>query len=266
MAVLALEQDARLGAAVLNRENHDRSGVTHDVAASAHAAGFENVFLGDAKGRSVIDLARREHAGFGGFLTGFRHGKYYKARGCWIRSAPPAAVGGAARRRRAGPSGTAGETPALHGASDAMLRRWQSSRASRLWGREGWAARWRWNSSGRDIASAQSSLEIAPRLGGKRGHLPGGCMPGGARLARALTPIWSGSACLTAKLRGLPGSSRKLVGVERQDCAALQRGPRERRTAGAAASRRGRGVGTSVDDFCARIGSFASRRAFCARG
>ena len=45
--------------------------------------------------------------------------------------------------------------------------------------------------------------------------------------------------------------------MEGQDRAALQWRPGERRTARAAASRRGRGFGTSVDDFCARIGSFA---------
>ena len=91
------------------------------------------------------------------------------------------------------------------------------------------------------------------------GACPTSALPGGARRARPLMPIWSGSACLTAKLRGRRGSLQTLVEWKGKDRAALERSPRERRTAGAAASRRGRGFGTSADDFCARISSFASR-------
>ena len=40
----------------------------HDVAPRAHAAGFEHVFGGDAKGGSVIDLAGGEHTSFGSFF------------------------------------------------------------------------------------------------------------------------------------------------------------------------------------------------------
>ena len=60
-----------------------------------------------------------------------------------------------------------------------MLRRWYGNHGSRLSGREDWEARWRWNSGGRDIASAKSSRETVLRRGGRPGHLPGRCMPRG---------------------------------------------------------------------------------------
>ena len=80
VAVLAFEQNAGLGSAFFDREDHDRSGVTHDVAAGAHAAGFENFVGSDAEGRSVVDLAGGEDAGWLRLSYGMISAwKYYKA-------------------------------------------------------------------------------------------------------------------------------------------------------------------------------------------
>ena len=72
MAILALQQDAGLGAAIVDRQDDDRSGVPHDVAAGADSAGLLDLVGGDPESRSAIDLAGREHTGFGcaGFLAG----------------------------------------------------------------------------------------------------------------------------------------------------------------------------------------------------
>ena len=92
---------------------------------------------------------------------------------CRSDVAPPSrrlSGGRPARRRRAGcPPGQPARRRRYTERSDAMLRRWQSIRASRLSGREGWAARWRWNCrrAGYRISAIVSGNSAASRRKGQ---------------------------------------------------------------------------------------------------
>ena len=64
VAILAHQQDARLGTGFVNRENYDRASVTHDVATAAYAGRLEDLIRGDPEGRPTIGLDGRKHASF----------------------------------------------------------------------------------------------------------------------------------------------------------------------------------------------------------
>jgi hypothetical protein len=59
MAILALEKEAWLGCLsgsipVFNGQHDDRSGMTHNIAASPHAARFFDLIGGNAKHRTLV--------------------------------------------------------------------------------------------------------------------------------------------------------------------------------------------------------------------
>jgi hypothetical protein len=77
MAVLALQQDARLAAAFLDGQNDHRTRMAYDVAAGADASGFENLVGGNAKNRAAENLTGRKHVGFR-FARWVRHAHHTK--------------------------------------------------------------------------------------------------------------------------------------------------------------------------------------------
>jgi len=54
VAILALEQNGRLGLAVIHRENHNGARVADHIAAGANAARFGDLVCGNAENGSAI--------------------------------------------------------------------------------------------------------------------------------------------------------------------------------------------------------------------
>src|SRR5580692_3719170 len=65
MSILAHQQHVRLGMGLVNRENHDRAGVVHDVATATHAGRLQHLISRDPKGWATVGFDRRKNASFG---------------------------------------------------------------------------------------------------------------------------------------------------------------------------------------------------------
>jgi hypothetical protein len=78
VAVLALQQDAGLGVAIVNRQHDDRPGVPDDVAPRANSAGFFDMIGSDVEHGAPVRDARGEDAGLVAFRTArLRHDQQY---------------------------------------------------------------------------------------------------------------------------------------------------------------------------------------------